>query len=76
MKSQTKSQSFEIAIVDGINIFVRTVLVARGIVPPDKVDDLGLPEIIKLKYEVARSLAKDWAKMPMHDDPGQLDQIG
>jgi hypothetical protein len=61
--------SFEIAIVDGINIFVRTVLIARGIIPPDRADDIGLREIIDLKYEVARTLAKEWSKMPMHDDP-------
>jgi hypothetical protein len=69
MKSQPKSQAFEIAIVDGINLFFKTVLVARGIIPPDKVDDAGLPEIIALKYEIARQLAKEWSKMPMHDDP-------
>jgi len=61
--------SFEIAIVDGINIFIRTVLVPKGIIPSDKVDDIGLREIIDLKYDVARILAKQWSKMPMHDDP-------
>jgi len=68
MKSQSKSQSFEIAIVDGINMFVRTVLIARGIIPAEKAEDIGSKEVIDLKYEVARSLARQWSKMPMHDD--------
>ena len=69
MKSQSKLQSFEIAIVDGINTFVRTVLIAKGIVPADNVDEITSKEVLEQKYEIARSLAKEWAKMPMHDDP-------
>jgi hypothetical protein len=69
MTSQSKSLAFEIAIVDGINLFVQKVLISKGIIPADKADDIGLQEIIDLKYEIARSLAKQWAKMPMHDDP-------
>jgi len=69
MTSQSKSLSFEIAIVDGINIFVRTVLIAKGIIPADKSDDIGLQEVLDLKYEIARNLAMQWSKMPMHDDP-------
>lgn len=65
---QSKSLSFEIAIVDGINLFVRTVLIAKGIVPADKADDIGLQEVIDAKYEIARNLAKQWSKMPMRDD--------
>ena len=67
MQSQSKSQCFEIAMVDAINIFVRTVLMARGIIPPEKTGDIGLPEVLDAKYEIARSLAKEWATMPMHE---------
>lgn len=69
MESQSKSLSFEIAIIDGINIFVRTVLIAKGIIPADKADEISSKEIIDLKYDVARTLAKACSKTPMHDDP-------
>jgi hypothetical protein len=69
MKSQSKSQSFEIAIIDGINIFIRTVLLAKGIVPADKAEEVTSKDVIDQKYDIARTLAKEWAMMPMHDDP-------
>jgi hypothetical protein len=67
MPPQSKELSFEIAIVDGINIFVRTVLAAKGLLPPEAFDQLGSREILDLKYQIARDLARDWAKMPMTD---------
>ena len=69
MKSQSKSRSFEIAIIDGINIFVKKVLIPKGIIPAEKVNEIGRKEIIDLKYDVARTLAKQWSKMAMDDDP-------
>ena len=66
--SQAKSVAFEIAIVDGINIFVRTVLGAKGIIAPERLDAIGSEEVLKLKYEIARGLARQWSKMPIHAD--------
>lgn len=63
----TKEQAFETAIVDGINIFVREVLKAKGFMDPAKADDVGLPEVLQLKYKIAKDLAKKWAKMKLQD---------
>lgn len=69
MITQTKSQSFEVAIVDGINRFVREVLLENGFIHADKADDIASEEILNQKYQIARTLAAQWAKMPMRDDP-------
>ena len=69
MKSQTKSMSFEIAIVDGINIYVREVLCGKGLISDESMAKTSSRDILDLKYDIARTLAKKWAKMPMHDDP-------
>ena len=67
MTGNTKLGSFETAINDGINIFVRDVLVAKGIIPPQNLDALYNLEIVRLKRELATRLAIEWAKMPMID---------
>lgn len=64
---QTKEQSFEIAIVDGINILVREVLAKRGFIDPERVDGIGSREVLDEKYRIARELARAWAEMPMTD---------
>jgi hypothetical protein len=64
---QTKEQPFEIAIVDGINIFVREVLAKRGFIDPEKLDGITSREVLDEKYRIARELARAWAKMPMTD---------
>lgn len=67
MTTPTKEQAFETAIVDGINIFVREALNARGFLNPAKADDIGLGEILELKYRIARDLARKWSKMRLQD---------
>ena len=65
---QSKELCFEIAIVDAINIFCRTVLRARGIINQEQWDgDFGSQEVLNEKYRIARELAQAWAKMPMTD---------
>jgi hypothetical protein len=39
MGINTKEIAFETAIVDGINIFVRTVLAAKGLISPEEFDE-------------------------------------
>lgn len=68
MRVNTKLESFESAIVDGINIYVRDVLIAKGIIPSHNVDALMSDlEINRLKHEIAVWLATQWAQMPMID---------
>jgi hypothetical protein len=62
---QSKELSFEIAIVDGINIFVRDVLIRRGFLRPEMIDGTGSQEVLDEKYRIARELARAWAQMPM-----------
>lgn len=67
---QSKELCFEIAIVDAINIFCRTVLWPRGIISQDKWEgDYSSQEVLNEKYRIARELARAWAKMPMTDEP-------
>jgi len=64
----TKEQAFETAIIDGINRFVREVLNANGYLIPEKAGSIALPPITDLKYELARDLARKWAKMSLVDE--------
>lgn len=67
---QSKELCFEIAILDAINIFCRTVLRVRGIISQEKWDgDYDSREVLDEKYRIARELARAWAKMPMTDEP-------
>ena len=63
----TKEIAFETAIVDGINIFVRTVLAAKGLISPEEFERVTDKEILELKYQIARELARKWAEMPLRD---------
>ena len=62
-----KELCFESAIVDGINIFVRDVLLERGIISPERADEYDSDEVSAEKDRIARELARSWAKMPMTD---------
>lgn len=53
--------AFETAMIDAINIYVRTVLFARGYISREGLDANGSPECIQAKYAVARELAAKWA---------------
>jgi hypothetical protein len=65
---QSKELCFEIAIVDAINIFCRTVLRAREIISQEKWDgDYNSQEVLDEKYRIAGEQARAWAKMPMTD---------
>lgn len=57
----------ETAIIDGINIFVRTVLRAKGLISQEAFDEVGSREVLDLKYQIARDLARAWAKHPMQE---------
>jgi hypothetical protein len=63
----TKEIAFETAIVDGINIFVRTVLAAKGLIHPEEFERVTDKDILELKYQIARELARQWAKMPLQE---------
>jgi hypothetical protein len=55
------------AIVDGINLFVRTALKEKGLICPESFAQIGNREILDLKYKIANDLASAWVKMPMKD---------
>jgi hypothetical protein len=61
----TKQIAFETAIIDGINLFVRTVLAAKGIIRAEEFERVGDQDILELKYQIARELAGKWAEMPL-----------
>jgi prophage DNA circulation protein len=64
----TKEKAFETAIADGINMFVREVLNAKGYLVPEKAGNIALPPITELKYQLARELARKWAKVTLVDE--------
>jgi prophage DNA circulation protein len=72
MPRWTKEQAFETAIIDGINMFVREVLNAKGYLVPEKADYIAMPPILELKYQLARDLARKWAKMSLVDEAPAL----
>src|SRR5436305_14970362 len=61
--SMTLEQAFEVAINDGINIYVREILVKRGFLDQAIADRLGTPAFLELKYKIAQELARDWGKV-------------
>jgi hypothetical protein len=57
------------AISDGINVYVRDVLIPRGVMDKDTWDSSGPnDDLIRLKYEVAKAVANRWAVSWRNDD--------
>ncbi len=65
MNTMTIQQAFEVAVNDGINIYVREALLGRGLLTSEKVDELARAELLELKYKIAREIARDWAAMKL-----------
>jgi hypothetical protein len=61
--------AFEVAIIDGINAYVRGVLRQRGFLVSDKVDDIDRGECLEEKYKIARELASGFAALPQRRMP-------
>lgn len=61
--SMTLEQAIEIAINDGINIYVREVLLKKGLLSTEQFYELGNPEFLNLKYKIAQEMAGGWGKM-------------
>jgi hypothetical protein len=57
----------EHAVSDGINIFVREVLIPRGLVDANgyEADD----EVLRLKYAIAKNVAQSWQTCQLHEGP-------
>jgi hypothetical protein len=66
----TKQEAFEIAIIDGINIYIRTVLEPKGYIAPEKIGSLGCEELLRLKYQIAGDLASRWAEEVIEEQTG------
>ena len=60
-KKMPLALALEVMMVDAINIYVRTVLVARGHLPREGFEASGDRECIEAKYIVVRELAVRWA---------------
>ena len=60
-KKMPLALAFEVAMVDAINIYVRTVLLARGHLSGEGFEASGSQECIQAKYAIARELAAEWA---------------
>jgi hypothetical protein len=56
----------EHAVSDGINIFVRDVLVPRGFVDPTTYD--ADQEILLLRDEIARNVAQSWRTCRLNEE--------
>ncbi|HEX4610458.1 MAG TPA: hypothetical protein VH092_19875 [Urbifossiella sp.] len=60
-KKMSLELAFEVAMVDAINIYVRTVLAARGHLSPEGFEASGSQDCIQAKYAIVRELATKWA---------------
>jgi hypothetical protein len=57
------------AISDAINVYIRDVLIPRGVMDKHAWDRVGPnDDLIRLKYEVATSVANRWAVSWRNDD--------
>jgi hypothetical protein len=70
-KIETDPEVLVFAITDAINLYVREVLIPRGIVSKDAWDD---DELLRLKYEVADTVANNWAVSWRNDDIVRSDE--
>lgn len=59
--------AFEVAMVDAINIYVRTVLAAHGHLSPEGFEASGSQECIQAKYAIVRELAAKWAAFDRYE---------
>jgi len=69
----------EVMMVDAVNIYVRTVLVARGHLSSEGFEASGERECIDAKYAVVRELAARWAVFDGYErespaEPGHAEQ--
>ena len=55
----TAPEVLEHAISDGINVFVRDVLIRRGLIDEDRYES-ETAELLKFKYAVAEKVAALW----------------
>ncbi|HEX8913636.1 MAG TPA: hypothetical protein VF796_14855, partial [Humisphaera sp.] len=60
----------EHAIVDAINVYVRDVLIPRGLVDGERYGDAA-QELDRLKHDVARRWAENWKVCQMDVDEGE-----
>jgi hypothetical protein len=66
-KIETDPEVLVHAISDAINVYMRDVLRPRGLIPSDipiDVDD----ELLRLKYEIAQTVAESWKVSWINDD--------
>ena len=56
------------AISDGINIYVRDVLIPRGVADKEAWNGAGIGDLTRLKYEVAATVAQMWAVSWRNDE--------
>lgn len=68
-KKMSLALAFEVAMVDAINIYVRTVLFARGHLSREGMDACSDQECIQAKYAVVRELAAKWAAFDGYERP-------
>ena len=66
--NMTIAESFEVAINDGINIYVRDILFKGGYLTEEEMEALGTPEMLQEKYEIAKRLGAAWAKKVADDN--------
>ena len=79
-KKMPLALALEVMMIDAINIYVRTVLVARGHMSREGHEASGDRECIEATYAVVRELAAQWAAFdgyereppaaPIHAEPG------
>ena len=60
MTNATLGEAFETAIVDGINMFVREGLNAKGPLHLDGMERVGQQDILEVKYKIAKEIAQRW----------------
>jgi hypothetical protein len=60
--------AFYTAMVDAINIFVRTVLKRKGYLTPDGEAAIATEEYLRLRNEIVGDLAAGWSRFKFDSD--------
>ena len=63
---QSNPEVLEHAVIDGINIFVRDVLIPRGLVDANRYH--GDEELLRLKYAIAKKVAQSWETCHLNEE--------
>ncbi len=67
-KVRPNTEILHAAIIDGINAYVREVLLAQGILDQQRLDEWTGPALDDMKHSIARRVAATWETCEINEE--------